>query len=58
MIKVLPTLQLADPSYNHFFALGDVCDTNENKQAATAQNQVPIVTANIVSLIRESYSLK
>jgi len=51
-VKVLPTLQL--PSQRSIFALGDIVDWNEQKQAFKAGSHAPIVTANILSLLNGS----
>ena len=51
-VKVLPTLQL--PSQRSIFALGDIIDWKEEKQASKAGGHAPIITANILSLLNGS----
>ncbi|KAK4701801.1 apoptosis-inducing factor 2, partial [Phenoliferia sp. Uapishka_3] len=51
-VKVLPTFQLVDEAYSHIFAIGDVTDRPESKQAATAGNHIPILVANILAMIK------
>lgn len=51
-VKVLPTLQL--PSEQSIFALGDIIDWNEQKQAFKAGSHASIITANILSLLSGS----
>jgi NADH dehydrogenase FAD-containing subunit len=51
-VKVLPTLQLkSQPS---IFALGDIVDWNEQKQAAKGSGHSATVMANILSLLAGS----
>jgi len=51
-VKVLPTLQL--PSQQSIFALGDIIDWKEQKQAFKAGSHASIITANILSLLNGS----
>ena len=51
-VKVLPTLQL--PSQQSIFALGDIIDWKEQKQAFKAGGHASIITANILSLLNGS----
>ena len=51
-VKVLPTLQL--PSQQSIFALGDIIDWEEQKQAFKAGGHASIITANILSLLNGS----
>jgi len=55
-VKVLPTLQL--PSHQSIFALGDIIDWQEQKQAFKAGGHGSIITANILSLLSGSKPLK
>ena len=48
-VKVLPTLQL--PTQDSIFALGDIIDWKEQKQAFKAGNHASVVTANLLSLL-------
>jgi len=48
-VKVLPTLQLQ--SQSSIFALGDIIDWNEQKQAFKANGHTAVITANILSLL-------
>ncbi|KAJ9192664.1 hypothetical protein DTO164E3_8247 [Paecilomyces variotii] len=50
-IKVLPTLQIADPTYRNIFAIGDVTDAPiKNGRSAVEQGQ--FVSKNIVRAIK------
>ena len=48
-IRVKPNLEL--PDYPHVFALGDAIDWNESKQVVSVLAQIPIVLANIKSIL-------
>jgi len=48
-VKVLPTLQLQ--SHPSIFALGDIIDWSEQKQAFKANGHSAAITANILSLL-------
>ncbi|KAG1757169.1 hypothetical protein EDB19DRAFT_1656189 [Suillus lakei] len=48
-VKIQPTMQL--PNHPSIFALGDIIDWTEQKQAAKLMWHVPIVVANIVSFL-------
>jgi len=48
-VKVLPTLQLQ--SHPSIFALGDIIDWAEQKQAFKAEGHSAVITANILSLL-------
>ncbi|EAU86985.1 hypothetical protein CC1G_08456 [Coprinopsis cinerea okayama7 len=54
-VKVQPTLQL--PGHARIFAVGDIIDWNEQKQAAKAPAHGAIVAANIVTLVSGSGAL-
>ncbi|KAF9645450.1 FAD/NAD(P)-binding domain-containing protein [Thelephora ganbajun] len=49
LVKVEKTLQL--PSHPVIFAVGDIIDWKEQKQAAKASGHAPVVVANIVNLL-------
>ena len=51
-VKVLPTLQL--PSQQSIFALGDIIDWKEQKQAVKAGFHASIIATNILSLLSGS----
>jgi len=51
-VKVLPTLQL--PSQRSIFALGDIIDWKEQKQAFKTGGHASVVAANILSLLNGS----
>lgn len=51
-VKVLPTLQLK--SHPSIFAIGDIVDWNEQKQAAKASGHATTITANVLSLLSGS----
>jgi NADH dehydrogenase FAD-containing subunit len=53
-IKVLPTLQLADPKYPNIYVIGDVADTPALKNAVSGWFQAEVVARNIVSNVRGS----
>jgi len=55
-VKVLPTLQL--PSHLSIFALGDIIDWNEQKQAFKSYSHGSVITANILSLLNGSKAQK
>ncbi|KDE03184.1 hypothetical protein MVLG_06304 [Microbotryum lychnidis-dioicae p1A1 Lamole] len=59
-VKVKPSLQVAasTPELDHFYAIGDVTDVKEAKQAVTAKAQAPIAAANILASIKGIKSLK
>jgi len=48
-VKVLPTLQLN--SHPSIFALGDIIDWNEQKQAAKTSGHGGVIAANILSVL-------
>jgi hypothetical protein len=48
-VKVKPTLQL--PSYDDIFALGDIIDWPEQKQAAKVYGHANVVAANVLSVL-------
>ncbi|GAD96760.1 mercuric reductase, putative [Paecilomyces variotii No. 5] len=51
-VKVLPTLQIADPSHGNIFAIGDVTDAPiKNGRSAVEQGQ--LVSRNVVRAIKE-----
>ena len=55
-VKVLPTLQLIDrPS---IFAIGDIIDWKEQKQAFKSTGHASTVAANILSLLNGSQAQK
>lgn len=49
LVKVEKTLQL--PSHPEIFAVGDIIDWKEQKQAAKANGHAPVVVANVVDLL-------
>lgn len=51
-VKVLPTLQL--PSQHSIFALGDIIDWKEQKQAFKTSGHASVITANVMSLLNGS----
>jgi NADH dehydrogenase FAD-containing subunit len=51
-IRVLPTMQFADPRYPHLFAVGDIADSGAHKAARPGMVQAAAAAKNIVSLIR------
>jgi NADH dehydrogenase FAD-containing subunit len=55
-VKVKPTLQLAN--HARIFALGDIIDWKQEKQAAKMPGHVTIVTNNILALVGVKPSLK
>jgi len=55
-VKVLPTLQL--PSQHSIFALGDIIDWKEQKQAFKAGGHASIIAANVLSLLNGSKPAK
>jgi NADH dehydrogenase FAD-containing subunit len=55
-VKVKPTLQLAQ--HPRIFALGDIIDWKEQKQAAKALGHVSIVSNNVLSLVGLKSSFK
>lgn len=55
-VKVLPTLQL--PAHPSIFALGDIIDWNEQKQAFKSYSHGSVITANILSLLSGSKAQK
>jgi len=55
-VRVLPTLQL--PSQPSIFAIGDIIDWNEQKQAFKANGHASVVAANILSLLSGSKAQK
>lgn len=55
-LHVKPTLQL--DAYPNIFALGDVIDLPEQKQLVKCGSQVPIVAANISSILSGSQPVK
>ncbi|SCZ90809.1 BZ3500_MvSof-1268-A1-R1_Chr1-3g02272 [Microbotryum saponariae] len=59
-VKVKQSLQVAasTPELDHFYAIGDVTDVKEAKQAVTAKAQAPIAAANILASIKGIKSLK
>lgn len=52
-VKVKPTLQV-DGKYSNIFSLGDVAATGSAKMVVYVMEQAPIVSSNIVSLIRNN----
>lgn len=55
-VRVLPTLQL--PAHPSIFALGDIIDWNEQKQAFKSQGHGAVIAANILSLVKGSKAEK
>jgi len=55
-VKVNPTLQLA--GHPRIFALGDIIDWKEQKQAAKAVGHITIVSNNILTLVGLKSSFK
>ena len=51
-VKVLPTLQLK--SHASIFAMGDIIDWNEQKQAFKGNGHTAAISANILSLLNGS----
>ncbi|KAK4056997.1 hypothetical protein OIO90_001897 [Microbotryomycetes sp. JL221] len=56
LVKTKPTLQLE--SHDNMFAIGDITDTDETKLMFYATSHVPIIVANIVSLIKGQQASK
>lgn len=50
-IRVLPTLQFADPKYPHLFAVGDVADTGAHKAARPGALQAAVAAKNVAALV-------
>ncbi|KAK3904708.1 apoptosis-inducing factor A [Staphylotrichum tortipilum] len=50
-IRVLPTLQFADPRYPHLFAVGDVADTGAHKAARPGALQAAVAAKNVAALV-------
>ncbi|SCV68721.1 BQ2448_842 [Microbotryum intermedium] len=59
-VKVKPSLQFAASTaeLDHIYAIGDVTDVKETKQAVTAKAQAPIAAANILASIKGLKTLK
>lgn len=55
-IRVKPSLEL--PEYPHVFAAGDAIDWNESKQFLPIFTQVPVIIANIKSLVENKPLVK
>jgi NADH dehydrogenase FAD-containing subunit len=55
-VKVLPTLQL--PSQPSIFAMGDIIDWKEQKQAFKSYSHGSIIASNILSLLNGPETLK
>lgn len=51
LVKVEKTLQLA--AHPAIFAVGDIIDWKEQKQAAKANGHAPVVVTNVVSLLAD-----
>ena len=55
-MKVKPTLQFAD--HPCIFAMGDIIDWKEEKQAMKAMSHVSIVANNVLSVLGQKSGLK
>jgi NADH dehydrogenase FAD-containing subunit len=55
-VKVKPTLQLAD--HPRIFAMGDIIDWKEQKQAMKAMSHVSIVANNVLSVLGQKSGLQ
>ena len=51
-MRVLPTLQIQDPSLPNVFAIGDVAATGAHKAARPAGRQASLVVENIEHLLK------
>jgi NADH dehydrogenase FAD-containing subunit len=51
LVKVKPTMQLANPKYSHIFAIGDINDWQEIKLAGAAMYQGHFVAKNIKAIL-------
>ncbi|KXN64566.1 FAD/NAD(P)-binding domain-containing protein [Conidiobolus coronatus NRRL 28638] len=51
LVKVRPTMQLANPKYSHIFAIGDINDWQEIKLAGAAMYQGYYAAQNIVKIL-------
>jgi NADH dehydrogenase FAD-containing subunit len=51
-IKVLPTLQFADPSYSNLYACGDIADSGAHKAARPGSAQALVVAQNIAAMVQ------
>ncbi|KXN74507.1 FAD/NAD(P)-binding domain-containing protein [Conidiobolus coronatus NRRL 28638] len=51
LVKVKPTMQLANPKYSHIFAIGDINDWQEIKLAGAAMYQGYFVANNIKAIL-------
>jgi pyruvate/2-oxoglutarate dehydrogenase complex dihydrolipoamide dehydrogenase (E3) component len=51
LVKVRPTMQLANPKYSHIFAIGDINDWQEIKLAGAAMYQGFYAAQNIIKIL-------
>ena len=57
-VRITPTFQLDESAHSHMFALGDVAATGFAKMAVSLYAQIPVVSENIISLIKNGEKAK